>query len=201
MNGAGSAAGDGAMDAESALMVSMHLPMEWRPVSAESVLVDGTMAHASLRTLMLALSLGERGPGLPAEDASGIEQEIQRMHHKVQLLTELVSAVLAAQQKRPAPGTVRFNSERIEWQADELPQAMIGIVALWLHPAVPDPLLWPARISDHQCLGNGRHLVVADLLPLGEAVEEALQRWIFQLHRRAVADARAAARTATTEAR
>lgn len=153
------------------------------------------MAQGSLRTLTLALNLGDRVPGLPAEDASGLEYELQRMQHKVQLLTELVSVALATHQQRPAPGAVRLNSERIEWQAAELPPGVMGMVALWLHPAVPEPLLWPARISDHQRLSDDRHVVVADLLPLGEAVEEALQRWVFQLHRRSVADARAAGRS------
>lgn len=172
------------MNDATALLVELQVPFQWH---ADVHAADGS---AAIRSLQTAMALGEKPP-VASEEAVGLELEVARLQQKMQLLVELLSLALQGQAGRPVPQQVSLSSEGCQWQAaNPLPVGASGSVALWLHAAAPEPLLWPARIGG--CLARGAvHELHAVLLPLGEPAQAALDRHVFLLHRRAIAEARA----------
>ena len=172
------------MSDSTSLIVELSVPFQWR---AEVTTVDGS---AAIRVLQTAMALGEKPP-VVSDEAMGLDLEVARLHQKTQLLIELLALALQNQAGRPVAQAVALSTEGCQWQAaSALPVGSRGSVALWLHPAAPEPLLWPAEIS--ACHAQGTvHVLHAALLPLGESAQAALDRHVFLLHRRAVAEARA----------
>ncbi len=176
-----------AADDETALSVTLMAPVSWLqsalPAAAEAGL-------AAVRALATAVSLAERPPGIN-EEALGVELEIARLHQKTQLLIELLALALARDVTRPPPRALQLSAAACSWQAAQaVAVGSIGAVAIWLHPAAPEPMSWPAEIVECQPAPDGNCRLQARLLPLGEAATAALERHVFQLHRRAVAEAR-----------
>lgn len=167
-----------------ALLVELQVPFQWR---ADVQAGDGS---AAIRSLQTAMALGEKPP-VVSDDAVGLELEVARLHQKTQLLIELLALALQGHAGRPAAQALALSAESCRWQAaTALPVGSRGSVALWLHAAAPEPLLWPAEIMGCRAEGSG-HALHAALLPLGEAAQAALDRHVFLLHRRAIAEARA----------
>jgi len=169
------------------LAVSLQLPLVWRTTAPSNLL---EASQAAMRALATAGSLGERPP-LINEEALGLELEVARLHQKTQLLIELLAVALGRDTTRPAPVPLQFSSSLCSWHSHSAPDSgSLGAVALWLHAAAPEPLVWPAQVEalvEHE---GDAALVQARLLPLGEVAQAALDRYIFQLHRRAIAEAR-----------
>lgn len=169
------------------LAVSLTTPMHWRAAATPPAMEAG---QAVLRALATATTLAERPPQVN-EEAMGMELEVARLHQKTQLLIELLAVALGRDSTRPAPVELQISSSACSWQSRSPPTVgSLGAVALWLHPAAPEPMVWPAEITDAQPQGDGSSVMQARLLPLGEAAQSALDRHIFQLHRRAIAEAR-----------
>lgn len=146
---------------------------------------------AAVRALATAAALGERTPTVN-EEAVGLELEVARLHQKTQLLVELMAVALGRDGTRPAPVPLSLSAAGCSWQGHDAPiRGSTGLVAVWLHPASPEPLEWPAQIIEIESLTDGGMSVHARFLPLGEAAQAALDRQVFLLHRRAVAEARA----------
>ncbi|MES2884856.1 MAG: PilZ domain-containing protein [Pseudomonadota bacterium] len=166
------------------LLVELNVPFQWR---ADVLVTEGSVA---IRRLQTAMALGEKPP-VVSDEAAGLELEVARLHQKTQLLIELLALALQGQSGRPSVQAVALSAEACHWQADSaLAIGSRGSVELWLHAAAPEPLLWPAEISHCRAEGSG-HALHATLLPLGEAAQAALDRHVFLLHRRAIAEAKA----------
>lgn len=168
--------------AETVLAVQLGAPLIWHP----QVLPAGPDAGiAAVRALATAVSLAERVPNVN-EEAIGLELEVARLHQKTQLLIELLALALARDVSRPAAVELHLSGSDCRWRSPQQASEMgVGTLAIWLHPAAPEPMRWPAEIVETGPLHRAR------LLSLGEAAQVALDRYVFQLHRRAVAEARA----------
>ena len=171
-------------DQATLLAVPLLLPMQWQDTSRP---IDEA---AVLRALQTAAVLGEKPPPV-SEDAQGAELEVNRLHQKTQLLIELLAVALRRNAAMPLPQAITLSATHCQWQHPQaLPTNGDGLLSLWLHPASPEPLQWPAEIK--ACTADGAAWrIEAQLLPLGDAAQTALDRHVFLLHRRAVAEARA----------
>jgi len=179
------------MSGETSLFVPLTLPVGWQAGPAAS---GPEASNAALRVLATAVTLAERAPPV-TDEATGLELEVARLHQKTQLLVELLALALGRDATRPAATNVELGSSGCRWRTAAPPRVgSEGQVVLWLHAAAPEPLLWPATITRVTPEADGAALTEAALLPLGEAAQAALERHVFQLHRRAVAEARAARR-------
>lgn len=171
---------------ETLLAVPLQAPVIWQA----GVAAEGPEASAAaVRVLATAVTLAERPPSVN-EEATGIELELARLHQKTQLLIELLALALRRDASRPQGSELHLSGSECRWHhsGEPAPQGP-GTLAIWLHPAAPEPLRWPAEVVDGTAEAPW---VQARLLPLGEAAQAALDRYVFQLHRRAVAEARAA---------
>ncbi len=170
------------------LSVPLLVPLCWRPEVFANTAEAGS---AAVRALATAVSLAERAP-LVNEEATGLELEVARLHQKTQLLIELLALALGRDATRPDPCEVQLSGSACSWRSASPPAlGSEGTVEIWLHPAAPEPICWPAQIAKLLPQADGSTLVQARLLPLGEAAQSTLDRHIFQLHRRAIAEARA----------
>lgn len=168
--------------AEALLAVQLSAPLVWHP---QAPAVGPEAGSAAVRALATAVSLAERAPNIN-EEAIGLELEVARLHQKTQLLIELLALALARDASRPAAVEVHLSGSECRWRSAHPPAVPgVGTLAIWLHPAAPEPLRWPAEILEAGALHRAR------LISLGEAAQVALDRYVFQLHRRAVAEARA----------
>ena len=121
----------------------------------------------------------------PVDDSPQLAAHVQRLDQKLDLALELLGRLVAREQALPAPVPVQLSARAVMWRAEPPPAAGSGWVALYLLPHLPKPLELPAVLH---VLDDGA--VVAEFQGLEPAVSEALERFVFRCHRRAVAQAR-----------
>lgn len=166
-----------------------RLPLRWVPLPA---LPEGLelerLAEANARVLT-AVAMLEEHPK-PADEPSATELELQRIHQKLNLLLELLSGLLMAQSPQPAAVPLRLSWRGVSWEAAEAPApGSPGLVEIHLSRLLAQPLRWPARI-----VAGPPATVSAEFQPVPDFCQVALERHVFQHHRREVAEARQPAR-------
>ncbi len=158
------------------------LAVVWQATPA---LADGQeLADLNRRAAALLGLLGgldEPAP-LPDDDPQ-LAAHLHRLDQKLDLLLSLVGQWLTQELTVPAPQPVRLGLRGALWQA-ALPPGP-GRVSLYLRGAVPVALQLPAQL---QALPDGQ--VLAEFHGLDPQLTDALERYIFRQHRRAVAQAR-----------
>lgn len=158
------------------------LALLWQATPA---LPDGAeLAELNRRAVTLLAVLGSlEEPPPPPDESPQLAAHLQRLDFKLDLLLDLVGRWLSREQPLPAAQAVRLGLRGVVWQAD-LP-AGPGLVSLYLRAGLPAPLQLPAQLRP---LGDGQ--VLAEFQLLDQPLVEALQRYLFRCHRRAVAQAR-----------
>lgn len=161
------------------------LPLRWL---AQAFDFDTTAQAEALRVLATVAVLEEHAKP-QAEEAGGLEAEVARLHQKVQLLMEMVGGLVRAQLALPPPVPVRLTASGLRWQTPTPPPVgSQGLLELWLHPACPEPLRLPARVSAASAELPAQVEAVFEGLP--EALAETLEKLVFLRHRRELAEAR-----------
>lgn len=161
------------------------LPLVWTPL-ADSVggLRREQYNDDNLRVLAAVAVLDESRTPSANDESSAIDAEIGRLNQKLNLVIDLLGFLIAQQAAARPPARLRLS-----WQGAVFvgPQALgeAGLLSLGLHRSVPQPFIWPARISHID--GEERH---ARFAPFGDALQAALERHVFLRHRRAIAGTR-----------
>jgi hypothetical protein len=167
-----------------------RLPLRWVPQELPAGLEAERLAETNARLLAAVALLEEHHK--PADEPSATELELQRIHHKLNLLLELFSGFLLAQSPQPPAVSLRLSWRGLSWEAAETPPpGATGLVEIHLSRLLPQPLRWPARI-----IAGASGTVSAEFEPVADFCQEALERHVFQHHRREVAEARQPARNA-----
>jgi hypothetical protein len=148
-----------------------------------------SLAERNLRTLLACAALEEHGQhDKPAED-SPHAADILRIDLKVNLLLDMVGALLAASQSRPPSVPARFNPHGIVWDCSgPLPApGSYGIVDIHLRECLAQPLSLAGTVAEGPA---DRHVHVR-FEPIHEQVADQFERLVFRRHRRQVAGGRA----------
>jgi len=165
------------------------LPVTWRTLPG-AVDVDTATAYTerNVRLLQAREAMDQLGPEKSADEDAAHAADLLRLELKVNLLLELVGQILATNRPRPPAVPVRFNSLGATWRsAAPLPEAGAqGIVEIYLHDALAEPLKLPGRIAS--VLPDGH--IKARFAPVGETVADLLEKLAFRRHRRLVAGSR-----------
>jgi len=160
------------------------LPFSWR-------LADGALptgwAEQNLRMLTALVALGERAIVEPETPGAA---EFERLHLKVDLVIELLAALLRASGRADAPAALRVSADGLSWPlATGAPAIGTAVdVGVQLHPCAPAPLQWRGEVIGHD---DGE--LQLRFAPMPEALACALERHVFMQHRRSVAGARSPA--------
>ena len=144
-----------------------------------------TSGEALLRALAV-IEDGTRGdePEQPAEHA------MHRIEAKLDLLTLLVASVCADDGADPL--------RSLQWSArgaclavdGPLPQGVSGHFRVRPADWLPTPLLLPATVVASETDATGTHRAWLRFDPLSPALETALERHLFRIHRRSIAESR-----------
>ncbi|REH36755.1 atypical PilZ domain-containing cyclic di-GMP receptor [Paraperlucidibaca baekdonensis] len=168
------------------ISLSGQLPMRYS-VSAEA-LTEAELLNINERNLMLfnAIEVAEVQRYVADPDADdGVQVELQRLEAKVDLLLGLMNQLLSQQQDIPQARAVVLNAAALQWQSGAI-KASVGdyvVVSLHVHNAVAMPLSLPLRLTQE---GRG------ELYGLTALTQNALDKFLFRQHRRAIAVSRMA---------
>jgi len=152
------------------VVVSLELPVA---PSARAVTASDTLAR-----LLESIAALEDGPPVRQKDEPPAP-ELQRLEMKIDLLTDLVSSLLA--DRIPRPAGILVSGEGLVAPAALIPP---DCDRLELYPChwLAQPMvleLGPLRYRDGRCGAPWR--------ASGPALRDALERWVFRLHRRDIA--------------
>jgi hypothetical protein len=147
-----------------------------------------TWHDAGLRVLAAVATLDE---AYAHTDAGGSDDaEIERLNQKIDLVLDLLATLVHSLRPQTAEIPILLSKEGLAW-----PQSFADIavgcrvrVELELHPSAPQRLIWAAEVVAHQ---DGE--VCAKFLTPPDALDAALERYVFRRHRRSVAGARSPA--------
>lgn len=165
------------------------LPVAWRRL-AEPVdpALIGSYTDRNLRVLQALSALEEHGPAEKTDENSPYSAEILRLDLKINLLLDMMGALLTSSQPRPKTAAIRFNALGGVWQAAApFPEmGAQGVLEIYLRNCIAEPLRMAGRVAS---VGpDGR--VKFRFFPPGEHVADLLEKLAFRKHRRQVAGAR-----------
>ena len=148
-----------------------------------------SLGERNLRTLQACAALEEHGPHDKSSEDSPHAADLLRIDLKVNLLLDMVGALVAASQSRPPAVTVRFNAHGIVWEggAEAPTPGAYGIVEIYLKDCLVTPLSLVGKVDEGPA---DRHVHVR-FEPCADTVADQLERFVFRRHRRQVAGGRA----------
>lgn len=122
------------------------------------------------------------------------DHALHRLEAKVDLLTALVASLCASHDDDPMR-PLRWSAHGASLPVDSpLPVGTAGRFRVKPTDWLPSPLILPATVlaCDHEAGADGRPQTRAWLRfgPLSPALEAALERHLFRVHRRAIAESR-----------
>jgi Atypical PilZ domain, cyclic di-GMP receptor len=126
------------------------------------------------------------------DESPALLHELQRLEYKVNILLRLTAELAVRSSGLPPAERIRLTSGALEWFGEKTPPVgATGLLALYINPALPQPLKIPSVVVGE---GNAESARAAQLrfAGLSDAVVEMLDKLIFRHHRRLVAGARLA---------
>jgi hypothetical protein len=165
------------------------LPVAWRPLPEPfDPAIVSSFADRNLRVLQAVAALDEHGQIDKPDESSPHAADIMRLEMKMNLLLDMVGALLIASRPRPKPAAVRFNALGGVFQGFSPfpPLGNQGVLEVYLRDCVADPLRLFGRIASVTPDGK----VKVRFVPPGENISDLLEKLAFRKHRRQVAGVR-----------
>ncbi|HEV8329976.1 MAG TPA: PilZ domain-containing protein [Steroidobacteraceae bacterium] len=165
------------------------LPVSWKKMAEpfDQALIS-SYADRNLRVLQALSALDEHGQPEKSDESSPHAADIMRLDLKVNLLLDMVGALLVASRPRPRPTSIRFNALGGVWQAiSPFPElGAQGVLEIYVRDSIAEPLRLAGRIAS---VGpDGR--VKVRFAALSENVADLLEKLAFRKHRRQIAGIR-----------
>lgn len=161
-----------------------RLPLAWQPLPRLPTEPELAEANRSLVALLgLIGSLDEPPPSV--EEIPELAAPLLRLNQKLDLALELLGQLLARERVPPPAVQVCLSARGVSWRPDPVPAAGPGWLTLHLLPHVPKALELPALLQSRP---DGT--VVAEFQGVEPPLGDALERFVFRRHRRAIAQAK-----------
>lgn len=173
-----------------------QLPLQWEACDRE--LDAGQLASLNEQNLALlraVAALEERHPDSTENQQALLGPEIQRLEAKLDLVLTLVGQLRTASGIVPASATVELSAHGVAWWPGEQagPEVgEVGILSLSLAAYAAQPLKLTAKILAQEHW-EGDEAVLAEYFGVNDSVADALEKFVFRHHRRAIAGQRSAA--------
>lgn len=164
------------------------LPVGWIRLAKPLELAEvHSLTERNIRVLQVCATIEEQGPVEKGDEKALHAADLLRLEVKMNLLLELMGQILAAQQPRPAPTTIRFNALGAQWRAMALLEpGEQGLLQIHLRECLAQPLTLIANVTHVSPEGQVR----ATFTPPGEATADLIEKLAFRRHRRHVAGVR-----------
>lgn len=164
-------------------------PAAFLPGALDQAQLQSTWTRGEM--LLRALAVVEDGAG-SEEPEHPADHAVFRIEAKLDLLTALVASL--------ATGPDADRLRELRWSSQgaclavesSMPVGMVGRLRVQPADWLPSPLLLPAVVHASDIDASGRPRVWLRFGPLSPALETALERHLFRVHRRAVAESRRA---------
>ena len=137
-------------------------------------------------TVLASIAALEDRRAEAVDEASPLQQEIQRLDAKLTALIDIVNLLLVPASALPPRQPLRFNAIGAVLPAVLIPPGEALLLRLRFDVCRSLPLELAARVE--RTLDEGRVFVA--FAPVGDALGDAIERLVFRHHRRKVADAR-----------
>lgn len=166
------------------------LPLAWQelpvwPKPDELQHQEKTNLHILHILFALDIHAGDYGEDLSSVSSAS---ELKRLDFKVGLLLEMIGHLFACQQAIPPEHPLTLTASELHWRADAAPTANIPLrLELYCNLSYPRPLVLYAHAHEIILVENA-YQIKATLQQPGESLQEALERYIFLQHRRAIAN-------------
>lgn len=162
------------------------LPLSWADwaLSADGLNLD-RLCESNVSLLGRVAAIEERHR-MVGEDGE-LEQEINRLHSKMDLLLGLVASIARTHLKLPDAVELRLSAETLRWKSvGSIPaQGSRIMLSLYLNSCIAEPMRLPAVVQ--KCEGEW---VEARFEHPGDTCYSALEQHVFLHHRRSVAETR-----------
>lgn len=181
---------------EEQLRYEAVLPLNWAPWRGTESVLERELRVKRCLGVLAAQSAFDDMRSEPGDENVNVVPELTRLDAKLNHLIDLVAALLSSTMPLPAALPVSFNAWGVAWQSSEaIPQADATlIVRLHLDANAALPLDMPARAISPAEDRNGILWQRAIFLETAESVREGLERLVFRMHRKQLAEERSATR-------
>lgn len=127
------------------------------------------------------------------EEQPELYHELERLGARLDLLLELVGRMSEQSLEQLEPRSLIMALERMRFHPvpAEVEPGRAGTLRIFLHPAVPQPLALPGRLSALKPDSAGLIWAEFEPLPMSERLRDALEQHVFRHHRRMIAEQRA----------
>ncbi|TAA44167.1 PilZ domain-containing protein [Pseudoxanthomonas winnipegensis] len=150
--------------------------------------VDGLLGRAE--SLLRALAVIDDGIGRGDDPDQPPDPALLRLEAKLDLLTLLVADLAGGQAAQDAQRALRWSARGVELVLDQAAQpGTQGVFRVRASDWLPSPLVLPAQVvaAAPDAAGTRAWLAFA---PSSPALEAALERHVFRIHRRDIAQRR-----------
>jgi hypothetical protein len=174
-----------------------RLPLAWQKLADpgnSGVLARLQADNESLMRLVDAMQTHH----VETDDRGGMQPELARLEHKIDVLLTMVGQIREQQIQMPEARDMALYADGLAlalMSPDELLPGTAVIISLYLDPSLPRPLQLAGNVENVSTLDDGTSWVFVRYGGLGESVQEAIERLIFRHHRRAVAMAKSIKQT------
>lgn len=162
------------------------LPLQWveLPALPDALRLE-RLCENNVGILAKVAAIEERHR-MVGEDGE-LEQEINRLHSKMDLLLGLVASIARMHLKLPDAIEIRLSADCLRWKSvAQVPAAGSRImISLYLNPCIAEPLCLPAVIQQRD-----DEWVEASFEHPGATCYSALEQHVFLHHRRSIAETR-----------
>lgn len=181
---------DSTTSSVSGLSFAGCFPLAWRPVDALPAASQQAELAAANGEILKALLLLDAPPGELGDDADPGAQATARLDLKLNLLLDLMGQLLLQQRLVPQPRSLTLTPQGLVWQDDDAPvvDSLLG-VELYCSMQYPRALVLHGRVVEVTPESPGWRIQLA-FEGIEAALQEALERFIFIHHRRAIAQRR-----------
>jgi Atypical PilZ domain, cyclic di-GMP receptor len=191
------------MEQTPALVVACSLPLELRPLAAlPTGAALAQCAHLAVQVLQGELTADERRRVEPrTEEDSAVLQDLHRVEAKLDLLLDLFAQWHQREHGLPPAVDCRWSAVDLQWECTEVPsgfaamaesQPWPALLKLYAGPRSLRPLELPGFLT--AAVGPAGMYCQFVYAPLGDVFTDVLGRYLFRLHRREIAETRAASR-------
>jgi len=170
------------------LSCELALPAEFQAGSAAG-------RTSGAEGLLRSLALVEDSRGEEHDERSETSLQIQRLEAKLDLTMVLLGRLVRQQGQDLPLRPVRWSRRGIRLQLGPRSGALpgqAGVVRLQPSDWLPDNIDLPVDVVAEAADGSGGHFLWLRFNRLGDGLEMAMERHLFRLHRRQVAEARRA---------
>ncbi len=170
----------------SGLSCQFDQPISWEEIDPNKEILS-SYAGNNFNRLQVIQGLEEASTET-LEEFPGLAREIQRLDFKLNVLLELVGHIATKEHVLPPPSSILLNSEAIQWTSQMAPLEGSQVkIELFLDMRFPFPIVLSGRVDAVEPVQSGLYSTTVVLDKQGEIVQELMDKYIFRIHRRQIA--------------